>query len=432
MKRAIIAAALLLASLGAALGQPVYPQNYFYAGPTSGSGFPKPRAVVAGDLPPISGLSGTLALSQFGNIAANSVLSNWTSGSANPAFNTWPACANDGSHALVYINGTGLQCETITATAAQLTLGGRVTLVSGTCVATTDQAAQTTVYYAPCGGGQYVPVYDGVSMALRQFTASTTDQVGLTLALGSNWAASTAFDLFITMNSGVVTPCTVAWSNSGAGTSTRATAVTQYTGVWVNNAAMTCRINNTTTIAVAQYQGTLVGGFRTNGSTGTVDLKFGTAATGGGAACICIWNVYNQVLASAFVGDTTASWNYTLAAYQQADASAGNQINVMQGLTGQPVELHVGAIAANNGTNSAIMNAGIGIDSTVSDSSSLNIPAVNVVTSKLIPANAYYTGALAVGYHNLNRLEQSQVASTSTWYGFASQFQTGIRGKVWY
>ena len=317
----------------------------------------------------------------------------------------------------------------------QAGLAGRVTLESATCVATTDQAAQTVVYYAPCGGGKYVPIYDGTNMELHQFTSSDTDQVGLTLTLGSNWAANTIFDVFITLNSGVVV-CTVPWSNSGAGTSSRATAITLYKGVWVNSAVMTCRTTNSATLTVAQYQGTLVGGFRTNASTGTVDLKFGTNASGGGTACICIWNVYNQVQAISAVGDTTATWTYSTATYQQSNASAGNQINVVQGLAGQPVDIRVLNFPYNSGTQNVYMNAGIGIDSTSTDSSQTNISGVNPGTSdRGVTATALYAGVLGVGYHNLVRLEQAQATGTTTWQGYSASnppLQSGIRATIWY
>lgn len=87
-------------------------------------------------------LSGTLPNPGWANANANTVLSNWTGGSAAPVFNTWPACANDGSHALVYINGTGLQCATITAgsgTVTSVTITGSTGLVvSGTCNSTSS------------------------------------------------------------------------------------------------------------------------------------------------------------------------------------------------------------------------------------------------------------------------------------------------------
>jgi hypothetical protein len=76
-----------------------------------------------------------IPIAVLGNIGANTVLSNWTAGSAAVSANTWPACANDGSHALVYINGTGLQCATIAAggTVTSVTCDGLTFTTSGTC-----------------------------------------------------------------------------------------------------------------------------------------------------------------------------------------------------------------------------------------------------------------------------------------------------------
>jgi hypothetical protein len=315
----------------------------------------------------------------------------------------------------------------------QMPTGGRVTLISGSCVATTDQVAATVVYYAPCGGGEWLPVYDGTDMKLRQFTGSTTDQIGLTLTLGSNWAANTNYDMFVTVQASVVTACSLAWTNSGAGTSSRSTAVTLFKGVWVNNAAISCRDTNLSTFTCAQYQCTLVGGFRTNNNTGQVDLKFGTAASGGGAACICIWNVYNIQNAAASVSDTTVTWNYTTATYRQANGSTGNQINVLQGLPGAAITVNVAAFGANTGTNTPMV-AGIGIDATAADSSTIRIPSITPVAANNLPISAYYGGNLAVGYHNINRLEYSAASGTSTWIGVigANQIQTGVHAVIPY
>lgn len=76
-------------------------------------------------LPAMTGVVTTTAGScahAYPSANANTVLSNWTGPAAAPIFNVWPACANDGAHALVYINGTGLQCGV-------LTTGGTVTSV---------------------------------------------------------------------------------------------------------------------------------------------------------------------------------------------------------------------------------------------------------------------------------------------------------------
>lgn len=315
--------------------------------------------------------------------------------------------------------------------AEQMPVGGRLTLINGTCVATTDQAAATVVYYAPCGGGKYVPIYDGTNMELRQFTASDADTTGLTLTLGSNWAATTNYDVYIGLKSSVVTACTVAWTNS----TTRATTVAQFKGVWTNGAVATCRDTNASTFSCAQNQCTLVGSFRTNGSTGQIDLKFGTNATNGGAACICIWNVYNQVQASASVGDTTTTWPYTTAAFRVANGQTTNRIDYLQGLPGPPIDVIVLGYSSNSSA-SIPQAVGVGIDSTTTNVATLNVGNVGAASTSL-PSVAYLNGSsayLSIGLHNINRLEFSGATGTTTWIGAiaANQIQTGIRGTFWY
>jgi hypothetical protein len=318
------------------------------------------------------------------------------------------------------------------ANVEQYSFGPRVTVVNGICVTKTDQLAQTFVYLSPCGGGNKLPIYDGTNMELHQFTSNNTDQVGLTTTLGSNWAANTNYDEFVTLVAGVVTKCDVAWSNSGAGTSARATAINwNFKGAAVNDAAISsnCRVDNSTLISVAQYQGTLVGGFRTNGSAGQVDLKFGTAASGGGAACICIWSVYNPQVAAVFVGDTTTTWNYTSTTLQQANASTGNQINILQGMATPPIDITTSAFSSNSGGNSQYV--GVGIDSASVNSA---LPRIPNSTTSFLESHARYIGSLAIGYHNVTRLEGGVAAGTTTWIGNSavSQTQSGILGTVPY
>ncbi len=62
---------------------------------------------------------------------------------------------------------------------------GRLTLTSGSPIMTSDVTNGTTVYYAPYTGS-YVPIFDGASVKLHQFTSAPNDQVGLTLALDAS------------------------------------------------------------------------------------------------------------------------------------------------------------------------------------------------------------------------------------------------------
>ena len=105
---------------------------------------------------------------------------------------------------------------------------GRLTLETGVAVSTTDQLAKTVLYYTPYNGN-YVALYDtGLSRwDLYQFTERSLSLSGL--------AANTNYDIFLWNNSGTLTLQAVAWSSSGAGTSTRASAISQLEGIWVKN-----------------------------------------------------------------------------------------------------------------------------------------------------------------------------------------------------
>ena len=105
---------------------------------------------------------------------------------------------------------------------------GRLTLETGVPVSTTDQTAKTVLYYTPYNG-DYVALYDTVNTRwdLFQFTERSLSLSAL--------AANTNYDVFIYDNSGTLTLETVAWATSGAGNSTRASAITQLEGVWVKD-----------------------------------------------------------------------------------------------------------------------------------------------------------------------------------------------------
>lgn len=313
-------------------------------------------------------------------------------------------------------------------TVEQMNPGGRLTLVSGTPVMTTDQSGATTIYYAPFVG-KYVPTYDGSNMALRQFTSSDSDTVGLSIALGSNWAANTIYDAFVGLDSSTVRLCTgPAWTNSGAGTSSRGsgagtTQLALFKGLQTNAVSITCRYNNTTTFTCAANQCTYIGSFITNGSTGTIDFKFGTAASGGGAAFLSVYNAYNQTAQTAAVRDSVTTYNYTTASYRQANASTGNQVNFLVGLSGGAVTV-VNSAQTFNSSGGVVAAVGIGIDSTTVNSAQIQMAAQAPASTSAV-ATASYVGSPAVGFHYAARLEYSQAAGTTTWDGTGGA--TGIQ-----
>lgn len=78
--------------------------------------------------PAFSSLTGQATLAQLPQLNANSIYANFIGSAAQPTQTTMTACANDGSHALVYVNGTGLQCASLN-TSGTLAVG--TTAVTG-------------------------------------------------------------------------------------------------------------------------------------------------------------------------------------------------------------------------------------------------------------------------------------------------------------
>lgn len=92
--------------------------------------------------------------------------------------------------------------------------GGRLTALSAVAVPTVDVIGSQNLYYAPvAGGSKAVPTYASGKWSLKQFTASSTDQVGLTLALAgsASWAADSIHDVFAVIDSGTLKLATRLW-----------------------------------------------------------------------------------------------------------------------------------------------------------------------------------------------------------------------------
>jgi hypothetical protein len=103
---------------------------------------------------------------------------------------------------------------------------GRLTLTSNTPVLSSNVTNATTLYYTPYTGSQ-ISIWDGSKWVLKTFTQLSLSLSGLT--------ANTLYDVFIYDSNGTLTLESVAWSNSGAGTSTRASALTYLNGVRVKS-----------------------------------------------------------------------------------------------------------------------------------------------------------------------------------------------------
>jgi len=260
-------------------------------------------------------------------------------------------------------------------------------------VSTSDRTAQGTIYFAPYLGAQ-VGLYTASAWAVSTFTERS-------LAL-SSLTSGKNYDVFLYDNAGTLTlELSAAWTSDTA----RNDALALQDGVQVKSSDHSRR-----------YLGT----FRTTGTTTTEDST----------AKRFVWNMHNRVdRAMVNAKETTDSWNYTLAAYRQANANAANQLMYVVGLAEDAVQARVAAI---RNTLAAAINAvaGIGVDSTTTNSAAYF--GANSTTNA-IQVTAEYVGVPGIGYHFLAWLEYSQATGTTTWYGDAGGptiFQSGMAGVV--
>lgn len=278
------------------------------------------------------------------------------------------------------------------AVAVRFAATGRLTLESGVAVSSSDQTAKTTLYYTPYAGNQ-IGLYDGASAwVIRSFSE-------LSIAVPST--SDTMYDVFVYDNAGTATLELTAWTN----VTTRATALTTQDGILVKTGATTRRY---------------VGSFVTTGVSGQAADALHFRG---------VWNYYNRVPRALKRVDTTNSWTYTTATFQNANASTSNVVGVVVGVAEVTADLYMQHMGANAGTVN--LWAAIGYDSATVpiavSQGSVNLSNVPVQLSTRIAHNP------AVGYHYYSWLERSTASGTTTWYGDnndATLVQTGLFGVM--
>lgn len=294
--------------------------------------------------------------------------------------------------------------DDITAAAARTTLGitdqlaislcdFRLTLTSGTPITTADVTGAGTLYCSPYKGNR-IALYDGVSA--WNIRASAEFSLALVLTSGK------PYDIFCYDNAGVPTLEALVWTND----TTRATALTLQNGVLVKSGATTRR-----------YLGTI--------------YASGANTTEDSFAKRYVWNYYNRITRPMKAVDTTNTWTYSTASYQQADANAANQLAFVIGWAEDAVLARVMASVVNSGATLRAVAVGIGLDSTTVNSAAI-MAATSVENTVGKHVSAEYRAIPAVGRHTLVWLEQGAGLDTQTWQGDngGTTSQYGITGEV--
>jgi hypothetical protein len=205
------------------------------------------------------------------------------------------------------------------------TPGGRLTLTSGTPITTSDVTGATHVYYTPY-------LHNGIQLWTGAYWKwFTFPEIDINLA---GYTASTPYDFFAYINSGVAAIETLIWVNA-----------------------------TTRTVAVERQDGRLVKyGDKTRFYLGSAYINSSGGQVNDNLTNRYLYNYYNNKMRSLYKSDATAH-NYTTAAWQSWNASTANRVSYMIGQVEEPFEVSItGRI--NPSADDVIGYIGIGYDIT--------------------------------------------------------------------
>lgn len=301
--------------------------------------------------------------------------------------------------------------------------GGRLTISTGEPVITSDVTAQATVYYTPYKSN-YAKLYNGSNWYPVQFSELSQ---ALSDATKSPLAATTnaVYDMFLWNDSGTLR-CTrgPAWSSATArGTGAGTTELERVQGVYVNKVDIT----NGPTAQRGLYVGTIA----TNGSTQMAVMLYPTAAAGGSANRIDVWNMYNRIRIASTMRASDNTWTYNSATWRSANASTSNRITYVTGLNEEAISA-VYQITINCTTTNDEARIGIGVDSATafSGNSGAIIPGI----TGIFTLSANYQGLTGIGSHFLQALESATTNITEFWgdNSVATNYQMSLSAEFMY
>jgi len=129
--------------------------------------------------------------------------------------------------------------------------------------------------------------------------------------------------------------------------------------------------------------------------------------------------------------DTTASWNYSTAAFRQANGNTANQLDMVIGVSEDIITADVTGKVTSSTATGRFVAVGVGIDSTTVNSAQLMDSGTNVASTVVCGIWSNWKGYVGAGRHTLVWLEKGSGADTQTWQGnVAGYIQTGIIGSL--
>lgn len=322
-----------------------------------------------------------------------------------------PTWTNTFSSVVTSING-----QTGAIVLGSITPQVRISLNTATPVMTANYAAQTTVYVTPYIGN-LIPIYDGTNMiptAFAEVSQATTDTTKSPAAV----AANSVYDIFCWVDTGPTNRCTrgPAWSSQA--TRSAGTALVRVNGILLNSVSITN--------GPAASRGTYVGTIASDGSS-AIDWNFGGVSASCSAAVFGVWNMYNRVPVTTFLGDSTGSWTYTTIGWRQAHGSSTCQVNAVRGFDEDGITASYNAVGL-SGAGPVQMSAGVGVNSVASYSGTTGFIQSSTFALDVV---AEYSGLMGLGYVYVAPIEWNGSGTTSsTWFGATTATQIGFHVRL--
>jgi hypothetical protein len=297
---------------------------------------------------------------------------------------------------------------------------GRITLQANTPVMTTSQSAQTTLRYDCYTGGGQIPYFNGTIDQIDTITSCEVTDAMVSAASAGQVVSANVYDVWW-VHSGTNRICLAmsastggggGWSADTGGSNTaRGTGYSQldrttrpYTTN--KNAIANCFNGATNYGSVSANQATYLGTVFAS-ANGQISYTFGAAASGGTAALLGVWNMYNRVTVTTTVTDNGTSYSYSSATVRQARASAGNQIQFVLGVQEDGVQFSYAAKMLMSATSQASASWGVGFDVT----NAFSIAASNFQSGSATQVSNASSNAgvwsVGVGLHTLAATESS-------------------------
>lgn len=304
---------------------------------------------------------------------------------------------------------------------------GRLSLLTGVAVHTTDQLAKTALFYVPFLGNM-MPGRRGTRWTMEPLSAELTMGLDSTSGHTGYHQAGKNYDVYHDMENGRI--CTSpAWTSDTA----RADALSAYSsGLLMNNASIVVRFgtNSGDTVTIAASKLLYLGTFRASADGQTEFTVKPTAAAGGTNNKLYLWNMYNRRLFRPICRDSADTWTLASGTVQSMNASNSNRISFVSGL--EEDEFLSSLVAAgNNNAGGGYIATGVGYDVTNaitgrsgfhSTSGTINTPVFSDFST------------VAVGHHFFQAVESHQGGSTAAnMFGDSglANIQTGLRADLW-